>query len=212
MRFTKLAIAFFLTQLILGCATAGDAKFNSSEKNGFYKYPINSMKIFVEVSPIASVGSLYTKNISIVQTHNDASQALVNAFKTKMAEAGVTITVRPFGSITMTKTATGTQTITQKIGLDTMIAGESASSEPLLVVQIGSTEAENRVWNGRVSWSLNLVDPTVWTIKNQTTIWKGTTELTQFGPYACSEDAYKSCSDKLVESVIAQIRAEKLIK
>lgn len=212
MRFTKIAITLLLAQLLLGCATAGDAKFNSSEKNVLYKSSINSMKIFIEVSVIGTVGRPETMGISIAQTHNDASQALVNAFKTKTVEAGITTTVKPFGSVTMVKDKTSTIVKSEQIGLENMIATASSSSEPLLVIQIYSSQAENNIWNGNLGWSLNLVDPTVWTIKNQTTIWKGTTDMTQFGPFSCSKDAYKSCADKLADSVIAQLRAEKLIK
>lgn len=158
MRFTKIAITLLLAQLLLGCATAGDAKFNSSEKNVLYKSSINSMKIFIEVSVIGTVGRPETMGISIAQTHNDASQALVNAFKTKTVEAGITTTVRPFGSVTMVKDKTSTVVKSDQIGLEKMIATASSSSEPLLVIQIYSSQAENNIWNGNLGWSLNLVD------------------------------------------------------
>ena len=213
MKLKKVTAILFISQLLVSCASMDNgAKFNSSAKGASYKSATNSMKIFVEVTPIGSEGALITKNIGIVQTFNDASQSLVNAFKTKMTEAGVTVLVKSFGSVDVVKNDTSTVKTAKSVGFSTMVAGENASSEPLLAVQIGATEAENTVWNGRVSWNLSLVDPTVWTPKNQTTIWKGTTELMQFGPLDCSQDAYKTCADKFVDSVIAQLRAEKLIK
>lgn len=210
MRFIKIATLLFLSQLILACSSVGGiAEFNSSEKNDSYKSTIDSLKVFIEVSAIGAAGSSIE---NIAQVHSDASQSLVNSFKTKMSEAGVNALVKPFGTVTSTKTGTSTTVTAESIGTEKMVANERPNSQPILIIHIGSSQARNHVWNGMVSWRLDLVDPSVWTSKNKVTIWTGVTKLMQFGPSACSRDAYKSCADKFADSVIAQLRAEKLIK
>jgi hypothetical protein len=210
MRFVKITTALFLSQLILACSSVGGtAVFNSSEKNASYNTSIDSLKVFVDVSAIGAAGGSIE---NIAQVHSDASQSLVNAFKTKMSEAGVNALVKPFGNVTSTKTDTSTTVTSESIGTEKMVASESSNSQPILIVHIGSSQARNHVWNGMVSWKLDLVDPSVWTSKNKITIWTGVTKLMQFGPSACSSDAYKSCADKFAGSVIAQLRTENLIK
>jgi hypothetical protein len=171
------------------------------------------MKVFIDVSVIGAAGA-NIKNIA--QEHSDASKGLVNSFKAKMNAAGVAAIVKPFGTVTHTVTVEGPKTTTslkrQGIGNEEMIAGESSKLQPILIVRIGSTQAKYNVWNGMVSWNLELVDPSVWTIKNNATIWKGETKPMPFSPSYCSADTYKTCSDKFSELVVTQLRTEKIIK
>ena len=210
MKFIKIALTLFFLQMILACSSVGGiAKFNSSEKNASYKSPTESLKVFIDVSAIGVAGA-GIKNIA--QIHSDASQSLVNSFKTKMNEAGVNALVKPFGTVTSTKTETSTTVTANSIGTEKMVADESLNPQPILIVHISSWQAVNHVWNGMISWRLDLIDPSVWTSKNKITIWTGITKPMQFGPAACSGDAYKSCADRFAESVIAQLRTENLIR
>lgn len=210
MKFIKLAITLLMLQLVLACSSVGGiAKFNSSEKNASYKSSIDSLKVFIDVSAIGVAGASI-KNIA--QVHSDASQNLVNSFKTKMNEAGVNALVKPFGTVSSTETETSTTVTAKSIGTEKMIADENPNPQPILIVHISSWQTVNHVWNGMVSWRLDLVDPSVWTSKNKITIWTGLTKPMQFGSAACSKDAYKSCADRFAESVIAQLRTEKLIR
>jgi hypothetical protein len=214
MSFIKIATALILSQTILACSTLSEkSQFISSEKNSSYDFPISSMGVYIDVSVIGVAGA-NIKNIA--QEHSDASKSLVNSFKVKMSEARVNVLVKPFGTVTYTVKVEGPKTTTslkrQGIGNEEMIAGESSNFQPILIVRIGSTQAINNVWNGMVSWNLELVDPSVWTSKNKTTIWKGETKPMQFSPSYCSGDAYKSCADRFSELVITQLRSEKIIK
>ena len=214
MIFIKISAVLLLTQLMLACSSMGvKSDFVSSTNSASSVVPIGSLKVFIDASAIGAAGATI-KDIAL--THSEASQSLVNSFKTRMSEAKVNALVKPFGSVTSTTTVDGSKTTTTLraagVNIEKMIAGESASSQPILILRIVSSQARNNVWNGMVSWRLDLVDPSVWTSKNNNTIWTGETRPMQFCPSSCSVDSYKLCADRLSEIVVAQLRNEKLIK
>ena len=215
MNFIKIAAVLIFLQLISGCKSpSAQFGFKSSDRNDSSQNSFDTMKVFIDASGMGTAGSSIK---DIAKIHNDASLSLVKSFNTKLNETGVKALIKPFGAVTSTVTVDSKKTTTitlrsQGVTTEKMLEGESSNALPILIVRIYSTQAQNYTWNGMVSWSAELVDPSIWSNNNKVSIWTAETIPMQFGPTYCSGDAYKSCADKLAEVVIAQLRREKLIK
>jgi hypothetical protein len=66
-------------------------------------------------------------------------------------------------------------------------------------------------WTGRVSWDARLFDGDKAANPEGKPVWNAKTDFFLFGPAECSGDAFKTCSDRFVATVVQQMLVEGLL-
>lgn len=66
-------------------------------------------------------------------------------------------------------------------------------------------------WTGRVSWNARLFDGGKAVNSEGKPVWSAKTDFFLFGPAECSRDAFKTCSDRFVATLLQQMLIEGLL-
>lgn len=68
-----------------------------------------------------------------------------------------------------------------------------------------------KTWTGHVNWNIRLIDREKTSELQGKPAWNAKTDFFLFGPAECARDAFRSCSERFVASVMKQMSQERLL-